>query len=385
MNGGRERSPRDSLRGLYRAAIEGVDPNRAVARALERPAVARVLASAGRLGVFAVGKAACAMLEAAGEADAALLILPAGYSPPRRSHAEVLFASHPAPDRSSVAAAKRALRFFEAFEAPDVILSLVSGGTSSLLCLPRPGVTLTRKRTAVERLMSAGASIVEINRLRKRLSAIKGGRLGRATRARLVTLVLSDVPGDDPSLVGSGPTIRDRPGDVTLIVGSNRLGLAAAALEAQRRGFSPRAHRRRLEGEAFESGRHFGRAARQLPPGAALLAGGETTVTLGRRRGRGGRNLEFALGCALELEGRRGVSVLAAGSDGIDGSSRSAGAFADGRTLSRSRARGLDPGRALTGHDTERFFARLSDLFVTGPTGTNVGDWAFAIRGEEGP
>jgi glycerate 2-kinase len=379
MNVPRKPNLKVFLRALYEAALSGADPGRAVTQALERPAVARALAPARRLGVFAVGKAAALMLEAAPRSDAALAILPRGYAPPRR-RAEVLFASHPHPDRASVAAARRAVSFFQSFGPEDVILCLVSGGTSALLCLPRAGLTLADKRAAIERLMSSGASIVEVNRLRRRLSAVKGGKLGASTRARLVTLVLSDVPGDDPALVGSGPTVRGRRGDVVLVVGSNRMGLESAAHAASGRSFAPRLLRRRLKGEAAEAGRRFAAAARRLPPGGVLLAGGETTVTLGRRPGRGGRNLEFALGAAEVLDGVEGIALLAAGSDGLDGSSRAAGAFADGQTRTRALRRGLDCERALARHDTEPFFAALGDLFVTGPTGTNVGDWVFAIR-----
>jgi glycerate-2-kinase len=228
--------------------------------------------------------------------------------------------------------------------------------------------------------MRSGASIVEINRLRASLSAVKGGRLGRRTSARLVTLVLSDVPGDRPALVGSGPTVRGRRGDATRVVGSNRRGLEAAARQARALGLRPRFFARRLAGEASEAGRRFGRAASRLAPGQVLLAGGETTVKLARRLGRGGRNLEFALGAALALDGETGITLLAAGSDGIDGSSIAAGALADGQTLARARRRGLDASRALAEHDTETFFERLGDLLLTGPTGTNVSDWAMAIR-----
>jgi len=380
-----------ALRDLYRAAVAGVDPKRSTANALMLPAVAGFLASGRRLGTFAVGKAAAGMLEAVPPVDNALVILPKGYPPPRRRGAEVLFAAHPFPDRSSERAARRTLAFFRSFSEEDVILCLLSGGASSLLCLPRPGITLAEKRAAVARAMASGASIVEINRLRKRLSAVKGGKLGRATRARLATLVLSDVPGDDPALVGSGPTIRSpsrspspsrgRRGDLVAVVASNRTGLLAAAARARGKGMKPRVVARRLEGEAREAGRRFGRAARQLAPGSVLFAGGETTVTLSTRPGRGGRNLEFALAAAIELDGNPGVALLAAGSDGIDGSSRAAGAFADGTTLQRARDRGLDPDEALRRHDTEPFFAELEDLLVTGPTGTNVCDWVFAIRG----
>jgi glycerate 2-kinase len=270
--------------------------------------------------------------------------------------------------------------FFSSLGPEDVILSLISGGTSSLLTMPRPGVTLEEKRRAVRRLMRAGASIVEINKVRESLSAIKGGKLGRRTSARLVTLVLSDVPGDRPSLVGSGPTVRGGRRDVTLVVGSNRLGLEAAAREARRLGLRPRLRRGRLSGEASEEGKRFARAALRLDAGQALLAGGETTVTIHGRSGRGGRNLELALGAGFALDGSAGISILSAGSDGVDGSSRAAGAFTDGTTLPRARRLGLDPGKALARHDTEGFFDDLGALFVPGPTGTNVCDWAFALR-----
>jgi glycerate 2-kinase len=381
MNATEAKRLRVVLRDLYRAALAGVDPKRSTADALMPPAVAGFLASGRRLGIFAVGKAAAGMLEGAPRADSALAILPRGYPPPRRRGVEVLFAAHPFPDRSSERAARRALAFFRSFSDEDVILCLLSGGASSLLCLPRPGITLAGKRAAVARAMASGASIVELNRLRKRLSAVKGGKLGRATRARLATLVLSDVPGDDPAIVGSGPTVRGRRGDLVAVVASNRTGLLAAAEQARGRGMKPRFVARRLEGEAREAGRRFARVARQLAPGAVLLAGGETTVTLSTRPGKGGRSLELALAAAVELDGHPEVALLAAGSDGIDGSSRAAGAFADGTTLDRARERGLDPHEALRRHDTERFFAELGDLFVTGPTGTNVCDWVFAIWG----
>ena len=220
-----------------------------------------------------------------------------------------------------------------------------------------------------------------MNRRRIALSAVKGGRLGRATEARLITLVLSDVPRDRASLVGSGPTMRRRAGDVVRVVGSNRGGLEAAAKEARRLGLSVSLARGRLSGEARAAGRAVGRRARRLRPGGVALAGGETVVALGSARSRGGRSLELALSAALELDGAGDVACLAAGSDGRDGSSLGAGAFVDGTTLERARRRGLDPEAALSAHATDAFFARLGDLFVTGPTGTNVGDWVFLLRG----
>jgi glycerate-2-kinase len=261
-----------------------------------------------------------------------------------------------------------------------VLLCLVSGGSSSLLCLPRPGITLAQKVRAVSRQIEAGAPITEVNRLRASLSAIKGGQLGRATSARLVTLAISDVPGDRPSLVGSGPTVRGRAGDLTRVVASNRIGLEGAARAARRLGLVPRIRRHRLEGEAREVGRRLGRAVARLAEREALLAGGETTVTLGHTHGRGGRSLEVALAAALSMENHPEAGLLAAGSDGRDGSSTAAGAFADGWTILRARRLGLDPLRALSSHDTEPFFSRVGGLVVTGPTGTNVADWAFGVR-----
>jgi glycerate 2-kinase len=373
------------LEKLYRAALAGADPRRAVVAALKEPAVARRVRSAEKVGLFAVGKAAGAMARGVpGHLfEAALVILPrgqAGTVPSKARKIEVVEASHPEPDASSVAAARKAIRFFEGFEAGDLIVCLVSGGTSSLLCLPKPGLTLAAKRRRIREAASRGTPIAELNRLRTSLSAVKGGRLGRRTRASLVTLVLSDVAGDRPETVGSGPTIRNRTRhDLVRLVGSNRSGLLAAQRLARQLGFRAVLRRRRLAGEAVEEGERIGREAARLPSRTVLLAGGETTVRLSRRPGRGGRALELALGAARALEGSF-AAVLSAGSDGQDGSSRAAGARADGTTLGRAHRMGLSSRRALERHDTEPFFEALGDLFVTGPTGTNVADWVFALR-----
>lgn len=373
------------LRVLYRAALAAVDPQRAVAEAISRRDVKRSLSRARRVGVFAAGKAAAGMFEAAWQPGReGLVVLPTGFPAPRsRAGVSVFYAAHPTPDVSSVRAARAALAFFSGFCTDDVILCLVSGGSSSLLCLPRPGITLAQKVRAVSRLVEAGAPITEVNRLRTSLSAIKGGQLGRATSARLVTLVVSDVPGDRPSFVGSGPTVRGRAGDLTRVVASNRIGLEGAARAARRLGLVPRIRRRRLEGEARAVGDRLGRAVARLASCEVLLAGGETTVTLGRTHGTGGRSLEVALAAALSMKNHPGCGLLAAGSDGRDGSSKAAGAIADGRTIRRAQALGLDPLRALASHDTEPFFSRVGGLVVTGPTGTNVADWAFGVRVHE--
>jgi glycerate 2-kinase len=370
---------------LYRAALSGADPGRAVRWALARPGLPRAAEAARRIGVFAAGKAAAAMARAArrelGPVET-LVVLPGGYAARGLSRAEVLFAGHPEPDGSSRRAARRALEFFAAFGPGDLVVCLLSGGASALVALPRPGLSLAAKRRAVRRLSDAGAGILAINRLRVSLSAVKGGRLGRATRARVATLVLSDVPGSRPAAVGSGPTIRpERRGDLVRIVGDNGAGLEAAARRAVRLGWPIVVEKRRVSGEARVAGRRLARRLSLLPAGTVLLAGGETTVAIGSRFGRGGRSLELALGAAVELDGRPGAFLLAAGSDGRDGSAPAAGAFADGRTLARARKLGLEASAALSGHDTFPFFGRLGDLLVTGPTGTNVGDWVFGLRG----
>ncbi len=384
-----DRARKRLLRSLYEAALAGVDPEAGVARALARPDVRRALRGRRRLGLFAVGKAAAGMARAAMRlpampAEDALVILPRGDSSRRLARglggAEVLRAAHPEPDASSVRAARRALRFFAGFSSDDAIVCLISGGASSLLTLPRPGVTLAEKRRRVRALVRAGAPIGEVNRLRTELSAVKGGRLGAATRARLVTLVLSDVPGDRASLVGSGPTVRRARNDLVCVVGTNRDGIAAAARAARARGLSVELLERRLSGEADRAGRALARRAVRSGPGSVWIGGGETVVRLGRARERGGRSLELALSAALALEGRADFAVLAAGSDGRDGSSSSAGAFADGGTAARARRLGLDPRAELRRHATHAFFERLGDLLITGPTGTNVGDWAFLVR-----
>ena len=374
---------RRTLEALYRAALSGADPETAVEHALASSTVRRVLASGRRVGVFAAGKAAAGMARAAFAAlgpRPALVVLPRGHAANGIPRTAIVRAAHPEPDASSLRAALRALRFFHGFGREDVLLCLISGGASSLLAAPRPGITLAQKRRAVRELARSGASIAELNRLRTKLSAVKGGRLGRASAARLVTLVLSDVPGDRAALVGSGPTVRGRRGDVVRIVGSNGSGLDAAAREARRRGLRVFREKARLEGEASLAGRRLARRAATMAGGSVLLAGGETTVTLGEARGRGGRSLELALSAAMELGHDGPIALLAAGSDGLDGSSGAAGAFADGTTVSRALARGRDPARALATHDTRRLFSFLGDLLVTGPTGTNVGDWVFLIR-----
>jgi len=371
------------LEGLYRAALEAVEPGRRTRTALAEPSLDRARRKARRIGIFAAGKAAAAMARGAlaqlGPCEV-FAVLPKGYPSQGLPRGAVAFASHPEPDASSMRAARRALRFFRSFGEGDLIVCLISGGASSLLALPKPGVTLAEKRRAVRELVRTGASILAVNRLRASLSAVKGGRLGRATRARLATLVLSDVPGDRAAVVGSGPTLRGRRGDFVRVVGSNADGVEAAASEARQRGLRVVLGGRRLSGDARLAGRRLAARTKRLRPETVLLSGGEPTVALGSSSGRGGRCLELALGAAEVLDGASSAALLAAGSDGLDGSSYAAGAFADGTTVFRARLLGLNPGAALARHDTRHLFAKLGDLFVTGPTGTNVGDWVFIVE-----
>jgi glycerate 2-kinase len=375
------------LRGLWKSALEAVAPEVLVARWI----AGRAAPPGRRTGLFVCGKAAVAMAKGArGFArDETLVIAPPGAELPRGLVGDLRFASHPEPDRSSVAAARAAVSFFRGFGAGDSILALISGGTSSLLCLPRPGVTLSEKRERIRRAARAGLPIERLNALRTTLSAIKGGRLADATRARVTTLVLSDMPGSDFRLVGSGPTISGRKkGDRAYLLAGNRTGLTAAAARARLDGSRVSVVSRAITGEARQAGVAFVRALRNLghrSPGTAyLLAGGETTVALPGRAGTGGRNLEVALAAALELAGEAGLSILAAGSDGIDGNSDAAGAIVDGSTTARGRRAGLGAAAFLDRHDAARFFERAGGILRTGPTGTNVADWIFGLARSPG-
>jgi hydroxypyruvate reductase len=367
------------LTRLWSAALGGADPKMLVAGYFRsRPAVP----AAGRIGIFAAGKAAVRMTEGVPRRlrSESLIVAPRGTPIPASLRSRIRFASHPHPDASSVSAAKEALAFFRSFGEKDVIVALISGGTSSLLCLPRGGVTLAGKRARVREAMENGWDIARLNSLRASLSLVKGGGLAEATRARVVTLVLSDVPGSDFRIVGSGPTVSARKKrDRAVRIGDNRTGLQAAAAFARSLGVPARIASRVVSGEARAAGRQFASRLCELRKGV-LLAGGETTVRLDRTPGVGGRSQELALGAAIEL-GRRGcaATLLCAGSDGVDGNSTNAGAFADGETTRRALRRGLDPARFLRRHDSAVFFEALGDAFQPGPTGGNVADWIFGM------
>jgi len=355
-----------------------------------------------------------------------LVVVPYGHAVPCE-RVTVVEAAHPVPDEAGRRAASDIVAAVSGLTKDDLVLCLVSGGASSLLSLPAPGIELADEREIGAALLRSAAPISAINCVRKHLSAIKGGRLAVAAwPARVVTLIVSDVPGDDPSVVGSGPTVADpstyaqalealerdnvlasdrvtrhlragaeggpdapaetpKPGDPLLsrasatVVVTAADALAAAGAAAQERGVCPVVIGEAIEGEARDVGlRHAGHALdllRWSEPGTAsvLLSGGETTVTV-RGRGRGGRNTEYLLGLALGLEGCPDAFALAADTDGRDGSEDNAGAFVTPRTLARARVAGLDPRALLADNDAYTLFERLGDLLVTGPTLTNVND-----------
>jgi hydroxypyruvate reductase len=303
--------------------------------------------------------------------------------------------------------------------ADDMLLALVSGGGSSLLTLPAPGLSLEDKRAVTTALLRSGAPIGEINTVRRHLSAIKGGRLAAAARpARVVSLVISDVPGDDPRQVASGPTLADgsTPSDALAVLARWNIdppaavrehlsrasapvapaaeparviatagqALDAAAAAARVAGVEPLVLGDALEGEARELGReHAALALRLQGQGGVrvILSGGETTVTVRARGGRGGRNAEYLAGLALGLDGAPGVHALACDTDGVDGTEDNAGALVGPDTLARARALGLDPAALLEANDAWSLFAALGDLVVTGPTRTNVNDFRAVLVG----
>ena len=335
---------------------------------------------------------------------------------------EIVEAGHPVPDEKGRQAAARILAMMRGLSEDDLVIALISGGGSALLSLPAGGLTLADKQAVNRALLRSGAHIGEINTVRKHLSAIKGGRLAAAAYpAPIVTLVISDVPADDPSVIASGPTVPDpttfaeartvlakygiseplqvlrylesaeedtpKPGDPRLsnsrivMVATPQMSLEAAAEVARRAGVVPLILGNAIEGEAREVGRVMAGIARQtalygqpaLPP-AALLSGGETTVTV-RGNGRGGRNVEFLLALAVELDGLPGVFALAADTDGIDDAEETAGALMTPDTLARAEKAGMRPKESLADNDGHAFFEAVGDQVITGPTLTNVNDF----------
>jgi hydroxypyruvate reductase len=359
------------LRSVFRAAIAAADPALCVPPNLPPPGPARNI-------VIGAGKAAASMAAAveAAWADVAIegvVVTRYGHAVPTQK-IKVLEAGHPVPDAASAAAAREILAAVQGLRPEDQVICLISGGASALLALPAPGLTLDDKQLVAKALLASGAPIGTMNRIRKQLSAIKGGRLAAACQpAELVTLAISDVPGDDPGLIGSGPTYYE--GADFRMIATPAMALAAAAkasdVPAQMLGDA-------LEGEAAELGRRMAAFALHAMGPALLLSGGETSVTIGGvKPGRGGRNTEFLLSLAIALNGAPNIHAIAGDSDGIDGTEDAAGALIGPDTLDRARELGMDAAAMLAAHDSYSFFARLGDLVMTGPTLTNVND----IRG----
>ncbi len=404
---------RDLLGAMFQAAVDAAQPARCVPGALPAP-------PSGRTVVIGAGKAAAAMAAAVednwpGEIGG-LVVTRYGHAVPTR-HIEVVEAAHPVPDKAGRDAARRILAMVEPLGADDLALCLISGGGSALLALPAGDISLQDKQAVNRALLRAGATISEMNCLRKHLSTIKGGRLAAATApARLVALLISDVPGDDPSVIASGPTVPDpttladaravlekyaihapatvvarltddsgetpKPGDPRLARAETRLiatplaSLEAAARIAWAAGITPEIIGDALEGEARDLAAAHADLARQAANGSprVILSGGETTVTM-TGGGRGGRNSEYLLALAIALDGRPGVHAIARDTDGIDGSEDNAGAVITPDTLARAGAAGLDARAYLDNNDAYGFFEVLGDLIISGPTLTNVNDF----------
>jgi glycerate 2-kinase len=411
------------LRALFDAALGAADPALALPPHLPAPPL-------GRTVVVGAGKAAAAMARAVEDhwpgPLAGLVITRYGHGV-RCQRIDVVEASHPVPDAAGADAAARILASVRGLGPDDLVLFLASGGGSALMALPAPGVTLDDKQQVTRALLKSGATISEINCVRKHLSAIKGGRLAAAAApARVVTLAISDVPGDDPATIASGPTVPDpttfaearsilakyaiappaavtqhlaaareetpKPGDPRLtrseftLVATPRRALEAAATTARRAGVLPIVLGDAIEGEARDVALVHAGIARQavagklilgerpLPAPLVLLSGGETTVTV-RGSGRGGRNAEFLLALAVALAGEPRVFALACDTDGIDGSEDNAGAMVAPDTVARATALGIDLKARLADNDAYTAFLALRDLVVTGPTRTNVNDF----------
>ena len=409
------------LREMFEAAIAAASPDKAVPANLPEPPT-------GRTVVVGAGKAAASMaraVEAHWPDDKPLLGLVVtryGHGVAPLNRIEVVEAGHPIPDAAGQNAARRILDLVTGLGPQDLALCLISGGGSALLSLPAPGITLYDQRALSKVLLRSGANINEINCVRKHLSAIKGGRLARAAApAKIVSLIISDVPGDDPSVIASGPTTPDtttladakavlrrysivpsasvqallddgksetpKPGDPALarsetrIIAAPQASLMAAAEVASRAGYRPLILGDALEGEAKEVGKVMAGIARQVvvhgqpaPAPCVLISGGETTVTV-RGRGRGGRNVEFLLSMAVELDGRPRIFAIAGDTDGADGAEEVAGAIVTPDSLERARGLGFNARTLLADNDAHTFFRALGDQVITGPTLTNVNDF----------
>ncbi|CAM5782624.1 glycerate kinase type-2 family protein [Rhizobacter fulvus] len=418
--------PRGFLLALFNAAVAQAVPGAGIAAFLPPPPKGRTLV----LGAGKAGGAMAAAVDAAWPAGApmsGLVVTRYDYVPPaykaQPGRIEVVEAAHPVPDDAGRRAAKRIAELTRGLTKDDLVLCLMSGGASSLLAMPADGITLEEKQAINKALLKSGAAIDEMNCVRKHLSAIKGGRLAAmCAPAQVVTLLISDVPGDAPEVIGSGPTVPDsttcadalrilarygieipaaaraglesgaletpKPGDARFdghqvhMIATPRQSLDAAAALARQAGIGVHVLSDEMEGESREVGkvhaalaRYVARHGEPFAKPCVILSGGETTVTVRSKGGRGGRATEFLLGCAIALQGEPDVHVLAADTDGIDGVEDNAGAIVTPSTLARARAAGLKAAEVLDRNDAYNFFKPLGDLVAPGPTFTNVNDF----------
>jgi glycerate 2-kinase len=417
-------TPRDAVRAIWEAALAAGDVAPLVRHHLQiDPRYARVfLLGAGK----ASGAMAAAAEEVAGDRVAGgFVVVKDGYGG-RLRRVEIAEAGHPVPDARGLAASARLLDIARSAGEGDLVLFLVSGGGSALTPAPAPPITLAEKQEVTRLLLASGATIGELNAVRKHLSVFKGGQLVRAAApATVLTLALSDVIGDPLDVIASGPTAPDpatfadalavlarrgltdrvpasvarrleagragridetpKPGDplfdrvTNVVIGNNALVTDAAAAAARHLGYATELATRELQGEAREVAREFVARARRLAPPACLIAGGETTVTV-RGQGKGGRCQEFALAAALELAPSDRITILAAGTDGTDGPTDATGAIVDAASVARGSAAGADGRQALADNDAYRFLRASDDLLVSGPTRTNLLDLYVAVR-----
>jgi hydroxypyruvate reductase len=407
---------------LFAAAVAAAQPQQVLPAQLPQP-------PKGRTVVVGAGKASAAMAKVLEDHWSGPLtgcvVTRYGHAVPCR-RIEIIEAAHPVPDAAGEQAARRILTTVQGLTADDLVIGLFSGGGSALLSVPAPGLSLADKQAVNHALLQSGATINEINVVRKHLSAIKGGRLAvAAAPAPLCALLISDVPGDDPAVIASGPTVADpswfadaraiiaqyaielptaveqhlrqaadetpKPGDprlahaTTRIVATPQQSLEAAAVVARQAGYTPLILGDSIEGEARDVAlvhagiaRQIRRYGQPLSPPCVVLSGGETTVTV-RGRGRGGRNTEFALALALALRGLSGVYAIACDTDGIDGTEDNAGAVIDPQTLIRAEQRGLKASHYLADNNGYGFFSGLNSLVISGPTLTNVNDFRALV------
>lgn len=432
-----DKHARTMFKQLLLAGLDAADPETAIRRAVRvRNNRLRVgtreydLSGFSRIVCIGAGKASGAMAGAlerqlGSRVEGGLVVATDGHAE-KTKRIQLLEARHPVPDRRSEQAARRIVRLLESLSKRDLVLMVLSGGASSLLAAPAVGLTLKEKQLTTRLLLRSGATIQEINTVRKHLSGIKGGRLAGATIATVITLILSDVPGDDPATIGSGPMAPDpstfadakrvldaygirnrippavrrhvdrgvrgripdtpKPGETLFsrvrhhVIGNNRAVIECMAKRARALGLRPLILTTTLFGEARDMGKLFGNLARGMRrsgnpvrPPACLLAGGELTVTV-KGKGIGGRVQEFALAAAPSIDGLSRVFVAGFGTDGIDGPTEAAGAIVDGRTISRAKQKGVSLEAALRENDSHGFFDRVGGHVVTGPTGTNVND-----------